>query len=190
MDVGLSCASSNLESRRTTLNPGPHVIPLAFQVDARGQRSTNFARIGVKVDGQTLPMLLDTGATTRLTREAMTKIGDGGPEFRATSMIAANVFDRWRKEHPDWPYIADGQAVTHSAMIRVPSVEIAGYSVGPVWFTHRRDADFHDFMSSMIDSRIEGAIGGNVFRYFAMTVDYPAARAAFRCRLKCKVIQK
>jgi len=65
-------------------------------------------------------------------------------------------------------------------------VEIAGSRIGPVWFTHRPDAAFHDMMSSMMDARVEGAIGGNVFRHFVMTVDYPGAAAYFRCVRSCR----
>ncbi|AOH35153.1 hypothetical protein BGP89_01255 [Luteimonas sp. JM171] len=87
--------------------------------------------------------------------------------------------------HPEWRVIQGAQAGTGSDMIEVPEVEIAGFTVGPVWFTHRPDAAFHDMMSSMMDQRVEGAIGGNAFRHFVMTVDYPRAVAYFRCAAGC-----
>ena len=71
-------------------------------------------------------------------------------------------------------------------MIEVPAVEIGGASVGPVWFTWRPDKNFHDYMSGMMDGRVEGAIGGNALAHFVMTVDYPGAAAYFRCARDCK----
>jgi hypothetical protein len=71
-------------------------------------------------------------------------------------------------------------------MIEVPEVIIAGYKVGPVWFTHRENRNFHDFMSSFMDARVDGALGGNAFRHFIMTVDYPGAAAYFRCIAGCR----
>jgi hypothetical protein len=171
---------------RSTVQAGAHVVSLRFKTDADGKRPFSFPRMTVRIDGRVLPVLLDTGATTMLNPAALVRIGDRGPAERATSMIVASLFDQWHKEHPDWPFIEDGQAGSHSAMIEVPVVEIAGYAVGPIWFTRRPDANFHDWISTMMDSRIEGAIGGNALRYFEMTLDYPSARAAFRCKSSCK----
>jgi hypothetical protein len=65
------------------------------------------------------------------------------------------------------------------SMILVPVVSVTGFSVGPVWFTERPDTNFRKFMSQWMDRRVEGAVGGNVFRFFRLTVDYPAALAYF-----------
>ena len=64
-------------------------------------------------------------------------------------------------------------------MIRVPSVKVGGWEVGPVWFTRRADKNFHEFMSRFMDQTIEGALGGNALRSFRLTVDYPGAVAYF-----------
>ena len=61
-------------------------------------------------------------------------------------MIADVQFKAWRSAHPDWRVIEDAQDGTHAAMIEVPSVEIAGHAIGPVWFTWRPDRNFHEFM--------------------------------------------
>lgn len=154
------------------------ILPLGFQVED-GARTTHFPRIEVRIGGETIPLLLDTGATTALTPEALAAVGDGGPSMRATSMIADSVFRRWRTAHPDWRVIEAAQIGTGSAMIEVPTVQIGDLSVGPVWFTHRSDRAFHDYMSSMMDASIEGALGGNALGDLVMTIDYPGARAAF-----------
>lgn len=166
-------------------DPAATGIPLGFRTQPNGERA-GFPRMHITVDGQALPVLLDTGAQTVLTPEALRVIHDGGPAFRATSMISDDVFQAWRTKHPDWRFIEKGQAATGSAMIEVPEVEIAGQRVGPVWFTHRPNANFHEFMSSMMDARVEGAVGGNAFSHFVMTVDYPNARAYFRCVVDCR----
>ena len=49
----------------------------------------------------------------------------------------------------------------------------------PVWFTRRPDANFYEYLSRWMDQRVDGALGGSVFQYFAMVVDYPRARAYF-----------
>jgi hypothetical protein len=159
-------------------------VALSFKVDPDGTRPTNFARVQITIDGRALPMLLDTGAETFLTEDAVQRLG-GGPQLRATSMIAASVFDQWRSAHPDWRFIDNAQVATNAAMIEVPSVEIAGFRTGPVWFTRRSDKNFHEFMSSMMDARVEGALGGNALRNFVMTIDYPKALLSLQCRAGC-----
>lgn len=147
---------------------------------------TNFPRISIRIDGETFDVLLDTGAMTTLKPEALAKLGDQGPARRATSMIVDSRFNAWRSRHPDWRVIEGAQDKSNAAMIEVPAVEIGGASVGPVWFTWRPDKNFHDYMSGMMDGRVEGAIGGNALAHFAMTVDYPGAAAYFRCARDCK----
>lgn len=160
-------------------------LPLGFKTDEAGVRLTSFPRIDIVIDGDSVPLLLDTGAMTVLTPQALEALDDGLPAQRATSMISDSLFRAWREAHPGWRVIEAAQAGTGSAMIEVPEVEIAGWRVGPVWFTHRDDTNFHDFMSGMMDARVEGALGGNAFRHFVMTVDYPAARVWFRCTGTC-----
>lgn len=160
-------------------------VPLGFKTDAKGARETSFPRIIIDVDGRALPMLLDTGAETYLTPQALVALGDNGPALRATSMIAASTFESWKKHHPDWRVITKAQVGTKADMIEVPAVEIAGFRTGPVWFTERSDASFHKFMSSMMSGQVEGSLGGNALSRFVMTVNYPAGRAWFACRAGC-----
>lgn len=162
-----------------------HEIPLGFRSE-QGRRVLNFPRIEVVIDGEPLSMLLDTGAETLLTPGALAALHDSGPAFRATSMIAHSVFARWHATHPDWPTIDSAQVTTHSRMIRVPRVTLAGIAVGPVWFTERSDASYHTFMSSMTDRPVEGSLGGNALSGLQMTLDYPRARAWFVCRRDCR----
>jgi hypothetical protein len=170
-----------------------HATPLGFQRDDDGQLTDGFARITLRVDGQPLDMLLDTGATAHPSpageKASGTPTVDG---FGVTSYITTSMMNRWHQAHPDWRVVEKGDDLAGarfaSRLIEVPRVEIAGWSVGPVWFTERPDTAFHDFMSSMMDKRVEGAVGGNVFRHFAMTIDYPHATAYFRCVRGCTAV--
>lgn len=154
-------------------------VALGFQTGPDGRRTTHFPRIPVKVDGETLDLLFDTGATTTLTPAALAALGDGRPADRAASFIADSVFARWRERHPAWKVVEKAEEGTGSEMIEVPAVEIGGYTVGPVWFTRRKDKNFHEYMSQWMDRRIEGALGGSALQYLRVTVDYPNAVAVF-----------
>lgn len=152
-------------------------VSLGFKTGPDGKRVTHFPRIPVKVDGETLDLLFDTGASTRLSPAALAALGDNRPADRAASFITASVFARWRKLHPSWKVVEKADRMMNEAMIEVPQVEIGGSTVGPVWFTRRPDRSFHNYMSGMMDQRIEGALGGSALQYLRITVDYPNAVA-------------
>jgi hypothetical protein len=133
----------------------------------------------VAIDGDSLDLLFDTGATITLSDSALAALGDRGPPARGTSFITQSVFTRWRQWHPDWRVIERADRVLDMPMILVPEVTIAGHTVGPAWFTMRPDRNFHQYMSQWMDRRIDGALGGSVLRYFRVTLDYPGAAAMF-----------
>jgi hypothetical protein len=156
-----------------------HRVTLGFAVDASGRRTSGFPRLGVRVADDSVDLLFDTGATMNVADSALAVLADGRPARRAGSFIVASTFDRWRRDHPTWRVIERAEAPTGSAMIEVPEMEIGGYHVGPVWFTSRRDADFHRAMDRLMDRPVVGSLGGSALRYFAVTVDYPRAVASF-----------
>lgn len=157
-----------------------HRVTVGFRKDESGQRTANFPRITVKIEGQSYDLVLETGATVTLSDKALAALGDKGPASRAASFIAATHFDRWRKKHPDWRVIEDAdQGMNGEPMIEVPAVTVAGHTVGPVWFTRRIDPNYHQFKSMWMDRRVEGALGGSALKYFRVTVDYPNAVAVF-----------
>ena len=159
---------------------GPaHTVEMGFPTDSAGHRLSNFPSIEATIDGTTYPFLLDTGATFLLSEEGREALGR--PGVRGGSYIVASVFRRWRREHPDWRVIEGGEmAGGGTAMIRVPELTIAGHTVGPVWFARRPDANFHQRMARWMDRPVDGALGGSLFRYFELTLDYPRSRAHFR----------
>lgn len=156
-----------------------HRVALGFQTGPDGRRTTHFPRIPVGIDGETLDLLFDTGASTTLTPAGLAAIQDNRPASRAASFITASVFERWRKKYPGWRVIEKAEAGSNEAMIEVPSVQLGGYTVGPVWFTRRKDRNFHEYMSQWMDRKIEGALGGSALQYLRVTVDYPNAVAVF-----------
>jgi hypothetical protein len=177
--------------KKLILNPAPY-RPSAHQLAHRldlgfptflGIRSGNHPRFVVTIDGQKVESLLDTGATLRLTEAAAKQIADGHARERATSFVAAKVFDRWRKNHPNWRVVEKAEENTSLAIIEVPMIQVAGFEVGPAWFTRRPDAA-HQWMSTFMDQPIVASIGGNVLRHFRVTIDYPAANAYFEREAK------
>ena len=161
---------------RGDLPPGARV---AFHLPKPGPDAAAFGRITIEVDGKSLDVLFDTGATTELGPDALAKLHDGSGAARATSFMKAAVFDGWRSAHPDWPVVEKAEVRTGADMIRVPSVVVAGQKVGPVWFTRRPDKAFDSFMSSMMDAPVVGALGGSGLKYFRVTVDYAQGAAVF-----------
>lgn len=159
---------------------GGATVPLGFRVDSTGAvRPPYFPRLRVLIDGDSLDLLLDTGATTMLTDSTLARIGDGRPATRAASFITRTTFDRWHARHPDWRVLPGAEQGSGADMIEVPSVSVGGLSSGPVWFTARADRNFHTYMSQWMDRPIEGAFGGSGLHYFRVVVDYPNRRATF-----------
>ncbi|WP_155995090.1 hypothetical protein [Tuberibacillus calidus] len=152
-----------------------------FKENQTGKREVSFPRIQAKIDGETLDFLFDTGATVYLTDHALETLNNGDEVFRGTSFITRSIFEKWRVKHPEWTVIEQADRIGNEALIKVPMVEVAGLQVGPVWFTRRNDANFHEAMSQWMDKKVEGALGGSVFKYFTIIIDYPNAKAFFKC---------
>ena len=158
-----------------------HAVPLGFQTNASGERAANMPRVTLTIDGKPLDLLLDTGATFSLT-------DDSAPVFQVApgaqvggGFIVKSLFDDWHARHPDWRVIANGDSLHGKtfALIEVPRVSVAGFTVGPVWFAQRPDAAFTEMMSSMMDKTVVGAFGGSGLQYFHVVLDYPKATAWF-----------
>jgi predicted aspartyl protease len=179
-----------LESPAWRPNIAAHETRLGFPHTPDGKLATGFPRITITVDGEPLDMLLDTGATAAPTPEAAKISGTPTEQGQGvTSYIAAGKLDAWHKNHPDWRMLEQADILFPSKpmrVIEVPKVQIAGWSVGPVWFTERSDKNFHEAMAKIMDRAPEGAVGGNVFQHFAMTIDYPRETAYFRCVKGCE----
>ncbi|OJJ23043.1 hypothetical protein BKI52_01440 [marine bacterium AO1-C] len=162
-----------------------HQINLGFQKDKNGQKTTHFPRIPIVIEGDTLQVLLDTGAMANLSNQAQKKLNH---KVIGASFIVRSIFNQWRQKHPEWLVIEKGNTIFHKGkkmleedLIQVPKVTIGGYEVGPVWFASRRDQNFSQWMSQWMDQKIVGAIGGSGFQYFqTIIVDYNQERAYFK----------
>lgn len=168
------------------LEPGEFVppvraarLPLGFQTTSKGERSTHFPSIEVQIDGEQLPMLLDTGATATAGPDAAAEFGVSPGTRVAASFIEFEVFERWRQRHPDWRVLQAGDALTDPArrMIEVPALHIGGLRVGPVWFAERPRGTFQSWLSSMMDRPVWGALGGSALQSLRIVIDYPQAMA-------------
>lgn len=158
-----------------------HRADLGFPRNMAGKPVSGFPRITIHVDGKALDMLLDTGATAQPTtageQASHIPIKNG---IGVTSYITASLLERWHHQHPCWRIVDYGDSLLgHARLIEVPQIEIAGLKTGPVWFTERPDANFHDGMSRYMDRRVEGSLGANVYGYWVMTLDYPRATVWF-----------
>lgn len=166
---------------------GAHGTSLGFKPLPNGTNA-GWPRITIHVDGEALSMLLDSGATAKPTAEALKEdprvTKDG---ITVGSYIGESTMRRWRGHHPDWKVIENGDELfgQFTRTIRVPNLEIAGWSVGPVWFIERPDGAFHSMMASLMDEAPEGAVGGNVLEHFRLTIDYKRRTAWFQCASRC-----
>jgi len=160
--------------------PAAHRIPVGLRRDEDGQPASPYGRIEVQIDGASLDMLLDTGATITLTDAARQALG-GAARERAGSFIVETVFERWRRAHPEWRVIeAADHAAGDAPIIEVPDVRIAGHEIGPVWFARRPDPGFRRAVAQLMDRPGDGAIGGSALRHFQrVTVDWANATAVF-----------
>lgn len=172
-------------------SPAAHAIDLGMQRDDAGDLRTGYPRVTIAVAGESIDVLLDTGATAHPTKtgqaamQTPTVNGQG-----VASYITTNIMNRWHAAHPDWPVVAAADDLLPgkppARAIRVPSVEIAGWSVGPVWFTERPDANFEEGMSQYMDRTVHGAVGANVLDAFVMTLDYGMPKAWLACGNGCR----
>ncbi len=165
---------SLLADGNTEVKGSAHRVPLYFQKEeAFGRFTTGFPRVQATVDGEELSLLLDTGAQVRLTPNAASELGDGLAPLRATSFIAASVFDRWQSRHPDWRVVQHADAnLDRAPMILVPAVRIGDCEAGPVWFTRRPDRNFTEYMSQWMDQQVVGALGGSALSAFRVVLSY------------------
>ena len=149
---------------------------LGFQKNKDGNYTMAFPSFKIVIEGKTIPMLFDTGASAWPSSEAK-EILKANDNQIATSFVIASIFDKWVEDHPEWLVINEACTFSKQPMIRVPEVKLGKRVVGPVWFTRRADHNFHNYMSSMMDRKIDGAIGGSALQYVRVIIDYPLETA-------------
>lgn len=149
-------------------------IPLGFPKDAHGNHSASFPSVDMKIDGQNIAMLLDTGATAMQTPAGHAATGAQQVKGQGTtSYITTSTLNAWHAKHPQWHIISDGDGLMHTRLIEVPTIEFGPYIVKSVWFTERRDRNFSgDGIGQYMDRPIYGALGANILSHFDLIIDY------------------
>ncbi len=151
-------------------------IPFRWPLDSAGRRVGQWGYVDVVIDGDTVSLIMDTGATIWLTADALRQINDGGPSGRAASHISNWLYARLHARHPDWPVIEHAEMWAGLGMIRVPNVSIAGYDVGPQWFSVLGGPATPPTATPGAPAwtaRQAGTVGGSILRHFVVTLDYP-----------------
>jgi len=164
------------------LSPKARPLRLDFATDSAGRRLSQQANLDIVVDGDTLSMIFDTGATIWLSQNALSRVADGGPSERSSSHIFRWVFERLHQRHPDWPVIEKADLWMGLDLIRVPSVMVAGYELGPAWLSVLNGPTTAPNVPASEPAwrrRRGGTIGGSLLRHFVITADWPRGVASF-----------
>jgi hypothetical protein len=152
------------------------VQQLGFKKNAHGEKIYGHPSMYIVVDGETIPVLFDTGASLVLSEEGK-KFFSTTAKTKGGSFIAASIFDKWKKQHPEWKYFP--KADHTQDVIEVPKVIIGGQEVGPVLFAKRPDENWSQGMIHSMDKVVKGAIGGSALKYLKVVVDYNAELVRF-----------
>ncbi|MGA7439809.1 MAG: hypothetical protein WBW32_16930 [Luteibacter sp.] len=181
-----------LEDSDAKHDKGAHAVPLGFPTESSGQLEAPYPRVTISVEGEPIDLLLDTGATAHPSTIGKKLMGTvvAANGYAAASYVTTSVMNRWHAAHPDWPLVNDADDLfgpgRATRTIRVPSILIQGWTVGPVWFTERPDQAFGlKGMSGYMDKEVHGALGGNVLSSFRMTIDYAHRTAWLLCVERC-----
>lgn len=147
----------------------PNVQNLGFKKNSHGISIYGHPSTKIEVDGETIDVLFDTGATFMLSDQGQ-KLLNTTEKTIAGSFVASTIFDRWRKDHPDWDYYPKSDG--NRDIIKVPIVKIGEHEVGPVLFAERPDKNWSEGMVHSMDKVVKGAIGGTLLKHFKVTIDY------------------
>ncbi len=145
------------------------VQKLGFKKNEHGDAAFGHPSMSVTVEGEKIDVLFDAGATIILSDSGRKTLTTDAKTIGG-SFIAASIFSKWRKEHPEWKYYA--KADMSRDVIEVPEVEIGGNKVGPVLFAERPDKVWSEWMIATMDKVVKGAIGGSALKYLKVTIDY------------------
>ena len=142
---------------------------LGFKKNAEGRKLFGHPSMEVEIDGDTLDVLFDTGASFILSDSGQVKLETSQLSI-AGSFIAKSIYTKWRSRHPDWKVFEKSDM--NADIIEVPEIKIGTYAVGPVLFSVRPDESWSKNMINSMDKIVKGAIGGSGLGYFEIKVDY------------------
>jgi hypothetical protein len=156
--------------------PEAHRVRLGFRTRG-GEPVEWLPRIRVEIDGDSLDLLLATGADDFVSEQALREMGLPGPSRQPLSAVTQEVFQRWRTRHPEWRVIERAVYRDIFPVIEVPEISVGGHRVGPVWFSgHGAGAEW---LSNWTDLPVRGWLGGNALRFFTLTLDMDQGIAVF-----------
>ena len=154
----------------------PGVQRIGFKKNGNHEPVFGHASMVIEINGEVIDVLFDTGATIILSDNGKNEMNLKEATIGG-SFIAASLFDKWRKDHPEWKYYKE--ADEQSDVIEVPIVKIGGIEVGPVLFSKRPDEDWSKGMIMTMDKIVKGAIGGSALKYLKVTIDYNSELVKF-----------
>ncbi|MEO6136095.1 MAG: hypothetical protein ABIP35_13145 [Ginsengibacter sp.] len=146
-----------------------NIQSIGFKKDESGNKLFGHPSMKVVIDGDTLDMLFDTGASFILSDTGKMQMNTSNASI-AGSFIAKSVYNKWVSNHPTWKVYKNADNFTN--IIEVPSVTIGSYSVGPVLFSVRPDEAWSKNMITSMDKVVKGAVGGSALKYFKVKIDY------------------
>jgi hypothetical protein len=135
---------------------------------------TALATIDVSVAGETLTLLLDTGATARVRSRVKSMMPDAAPVHQVC-LIETTLLSTWHRMHPEWKYVdaafdVAGDPAAAPAIL-VPDLRLGPARALPTWFVARRDASTFAAVSKQMRKTVVGDLGGDALRRWRVTFD-------------------
>ena len=146
-----------------------NIQSIGFKNDENGKKLYGHPSMKVLIDGDTLDMLFDTGASFFLSDSGKIRMNTTKSSL-AGSFIAKSVYNKWISKHPTWKIFKSTD--TNADVIEVPEITIGNYTAGPVLFSVRPDEAWSKNMITSMDKVVKGAIGGSALKYFTVKIDY------------------
>ncbi len=146
-----------------------YVQKIGFKKNSNQENIFGHPSMTIEVNGEIIDVLFDTGASIILSENGKKQLNTNSKTIGG-SFIAKSIFDKWRKEHPEWKYYPKSDM--DNDVIEVPIVKIGGNEVGPVLFACRADENWSVNMINTMDKVVKGAIGGSGLKYLKVTIDY------------------
>lgn len=146
-----------------------NVQRIGLKKNSKNKSIYGHASMKIEVDGESIDVLFDTGATIVLSENGKKELNIDLKTIGA-SFIATSIFKKWREKHPNWKYYP--KADMSKDIIEVPKIKISDIEVGPVLFSQRPDENWSKGMIHSMDKVVKGAIGGSALKYLKVTIDY------------------
>jgi len=147
----------------------PDVQKIGLKKNEQGSVVFGHPSMEIIVDGEPIDVLFDTGASFVLSDQGK-KLLNTQTETMSGSFIASSIFERWKKNHPDWKIYPASDL--DRDIIEVPVVKVGTHEIGPVLFARRKDEIWSESMIHSMDKIVKGAIGGSLLKHFKVTIDY------------------